>query len=156
MKVFVLTLVEVNECCGETVDVIGVYSDKKEAMAELAIRAEKFKKDLEDWWNPENPAFEEYTDDPDHFCVWEDGYYNNNHINMMITEKEVDGGDETQYDMDGNPVHINDKVIWYDPDVEARDLERIYTVYDVHGEIVRISDDYSEAEVFSEELKIVK
>ena len=48
-----------------------------------------------------------------------------------------------------------DSVLWYDPEEEARDLGRVYKVYEVSDEVVLIADDDSEAEVFPEELEIV-
>lgn len=36
------------------------------------------------------------------------------------------------------------------------DLKRIWTVYDMGGDIVYIADDYGEAEVFPQELKVMR
>ena len=48
------------------------------------------------------------------------------------------------------------KVIWFDPEVEARDLTEVYVVDKIHNEeVVMISNDYSEAEVSPSELEIV-
>lgn len=57
-------------------------------------------------------------------------------------------------DRNGNKIAIGDKVKWYDPEKEARDLKRIWEVAKIYGEIVLIVDeDGGEAEVFPEELK---
>lgn len=58
-------------------------------------------------------------------------------------------------DKDGQPIQKGSKVIWFDPERSARDLKRIWTVYDMGGDIVYIADDYGEAEVFPQELKVV-
>ena len=59
-------------------------------------------------------------------------------------------------DINGRTIKINDKVIWDDPEASARDLDRVWNVYDIAGEIVCIADDYGEAEVFPEELEVVE
>lgn len=55
---------------------------------------------------------------------------------------------------DGNNVEIKvgDKVIWYDPAIDARDLSRVWIIDRITDEIVYISDDFSESEVFANEL----
>lgn len=58
-------------------------------------------------------------------------------------------------DRKGRVLKEGDSVIWYDPEEEARDLGRVYKVYEVSDEVVLIADDDSEAEVFPEELEIV-
>ena len=58
-------------------------------------------------------------------------------------------------DKDGQSIQKGSKVIWFDPERSARDLKRIWTVYDMGGDIVYIADDYGEAEVFPQELKVV-
>jgi len=78
----------------------------------------------------------------------------------MIREfDEFDDFDEFEeeefIDRKGQPIHKGSKVIWYDPERSARDLKRVWTVYDMEGDIVYIADDYSEAEVLPEELKVV-
>lgn len=62
--------------------------------------------------------------------------------------------DET-IDINGNPIELGDEVIWHDSDKENEDLTRIYRVYDIKSDIVCISDEYGEAEVFPNELEIV-
>ena len=61
------------------------------------------------------------------------------------------------YDRNGNILRNGQKVKWYDPDESARDLKRIYTIYEEPTEdMVKIADDFSEAEVLPEELEIVE
>jgi len=64
--------------------------------------------------------------------------------------------DESEFlDRKGNHIVVGSKVIWYDPEVAARDLTRVYDVDDLEGDIVYISDDFSEAEVLPQELEVV-
>ena len=48
------------------------------------------------------------------------------------------------------------KVIWNDPDVSARDLSRVWTVDNINGEVITISDGFSEAEVTANELSSLR
>ena len=63
-------------------------------------------------------------------------------------------------DKNGNEIKIGSKVRWYDPEEECRDLSRIYEVYDIDEEnteddaIIDIFDDYSEVQVFADELEV--
>ena len=57
---------------------------------------------------------------------------------------------------------VGDKVKWYDPDIEARDLDVIWTISEIDGDlndedtIILITSEYgSEAEVYKSELKKV-
>lgn len=60
-------------------------------------------------------------------------------------------------DIDGNEINVGDSVVWYDPDEEARDLERVYQVFEIESdELIRIADEYSEAEVPACELRVVR
>lgn len=66
--------------------------------------------------------------------------------------------DEVFLDRNRKPLKVGSHVLWYDPEKEARDLSRVWTVYNMCGDIVYIHTDdryHSEAEVFPEELKIV-
>lgn len=58
-------------------------------------------------------------------------------------------------DRNGNEIEIGDYVKWYDPEESARDLDRTYLVWDIRDEIVLITDEYSEVEVFPYELEKV-
>lgn len=58
---------------------------------------------------------------------------------------------------------IGDKVKWNDPginDFSAKEKEfqynRIFTIVNINGEIITIKDEYGEAEVFENELKVVR
>ena len=63
---------------------------------------------------------------------------------------------ENYIDRKGNVLGIGDKVIWYDPEEEERDLDRVWNVYGLDGDIVYISDSYGEAEVYAQELEKVE
>ena len=58
-------------------------------------------------------------------------------------------------DINGKEIRVGSKVIWYDPEVEARDLTRVWEVWKAEGDIVNISDEYGEAEVLANELEVV-
>lgn len=62
---------------------------------------------------------------------------------------------EKVLDRNGKEIEIGSHVIWYDPEIEARDLNRVWTVDDYTEDIVQISDEYSEAEVYPSEIEIV-
>ena len=58
---------------------------------------------------------------------------------------------------------VGDKVKWYDPEIEARNLNVIWTISEIYGDlndedtIILITNEYgSEAEVYKNELKKVK
>jgi len=62
-------------------------------------------------------------------------------------------------DMLGDELEVGDKVLWADPDDNARDLNRVWEVYKIHSEeLVYITtgelgeNGYSEAEVPPSEL----
>lgn len=63
--------------------------------------------------------------------------------------------DEEYVDRKGQPIRVGSQVIWYDPERSARDLKRVWTVDDLRGEIVYISDEISVAEVYPHELRVV-
>ena len=57
---------------------------------------------------------------------------------------------------------VGDKVKWYDPEIEARDLNVIWTISKIYGDlndedtIILITSEYgSEAEVYKNEIKKV-
>lgn len=68
-----------------------------------------------------------------------------------------DTGDEAEeyVDRNGRQIIVGSKVIWYDPEEEARDLSRVYDVDDIGSDMVYISDEFSEAEVLPQELEVV-
>ena len=59
---------------------------------------------------------------------------------------------EKTFDRNNVEIKVGDKVIWYDPAIDARDLSRVWMIDKITYEIVYISDDFSEAEVFANEL----
>ena len=66
-------------------------------------------------------------------------------------------GDEAEeyVDRNGRQIIVGSKVIWYDPEEDARDLTRVYDVDDIGSDMVYISDEFSEAEVLPQELEVV-
>jgi hypothetical protein len=57
---------------------------------------------------------------------------------------------------------VGDKVKWYDPEIESRDLNVIWTISEIYGDlndddtIILITNEYgSEAEVYKNEIKKV-
>ena len=59
---------------------------------------------------------------------------------------------ERVFDKNNVEIKVGDNVIWYDPEIEARNLGRVWVVDRITDEIVYISDDFSESEVFANEL----
>lgn len=58
-------------------------------------------------------------------------------------------------DINGKELHIGDEVLWYDPNEEYCDLTRVYEIFDIQGDIISISDEYGESEVYASELEKV-
>ena len=65
--------------------------------------------------------------------------------------------------MENKSLKVGDKVKWYDPEIEFRDLNVIWTISKIYGDlndedtIILITNEYgSEAEVYKSELKKVK
>lgn len=76
----------------------------------------------------------------------------------MSKRQNIEIEDYDYTDRNGKQIKVGSKVVWYDPEKEARDLKRIWTVVEMNGDIILIhtSDMYeSDAEVFADELKIV-
>ena len=59
---------------------------------------------------------------------------------------------EKTFDRNNVEINVGDKVIWYDPAIDAMGLSRVWTIDKITDEIVYISDDFSESEVFANEL----
>lgn len=61
-------------------------------------------------------------------------------------------------DRNNKKLNVGDCVLWYDPDEETRDLNRVWAIDEIKGEnedsFILISDDFSEAEVFGWELEL--
>ena len=58
---------------------------------------------------------------------------------------------------------IGDKVKWNDPDIQSYPeedweylKERVFTIDNINGEVITISDNYSEVEVLESELELIK
>ena len=91
----------------------------------------------------------------DERIVYDNGLYVLTASNDIITLYEYVGAE----DMLGDELEIGDKVLWADPDDDARDLNRVWEVYAIQSEgLVKISTGklgekgYSEAEVPPTEL----
>ena len=84
--------------------------------------------------------------------VFDNGLHVLTASNDIITLYEYVGAE----DMLGDELEIGDKVLWADPDDEARDLNRVWEVYAIQSEeLVKIYTDqgcHSEAEVPPTEL----
>ena len=84
--------------------------------------------------------------------VFDNGLYVLTASNDIITLYEYVGAE----DMLGDELEIGDKVLWADPDDDARDLNRVWEVYAIQSEeLVCITTDqnyHSEAEVNPNEL----
>jgi len=78
------------------------------------------------------------------------------HLKRVSRESSFDDDleDEEYVDRKGQPIRVGSQVIWYDPERSAY-LKRVWTVDDLRGEIVYISDEFSEAEVYPHELRVV-
>ena len=75
----------------------------------------------------------------------------------LAIEASADAYNMPSYeDRNENHIEMGDRVRWYDPDESARDLERVWRIYDFNGDVVRIKseDNISEAEVNAEELEL--
>lgn len=63
-------------------------------------------------------------------------------------------------DRKGNPIFVGSWVKWYDPEEAARDLTRIFDVYDIKGDdddcFILIGDEFGEAEVLPSELEVIQ
>ena len=62
--------------------------------------------------------------------------------------------------MENKSLKVGDKVKWYDPEIEVRDLNVIWTISKIYGDlndedtIILITNEYgSEAEVYQNEIK---
>lgn len=60
----------------------------------------------------------------------------------------------------GNEIYVGAQVIWFDPENECFDPNRIWTVDRIDGDmddsIILISDNFGEAEVFACELEVIE
>lgn len=83
--------------------------------------------------------------------VYDDGVYllaANNGIIVLYQYESIKVKDRLD-----NDLKLGDEVIWVDPEKEARDLNRVWTICDVQSEVlVRIQDILSDEEVNPKEL----
>ena len=56
-------------------------------------------------------------------------------------------------DRNNNNIKTGDKVIWYDPQPEYRDINRVWQIDGICEDMALISDGYSESEVLLSELE---
>jgi hypothetical protein len=76
----------------------------------------------------------------------------NNEIIVLYQYESIEIKDRLDNDLE-----LGDEVIWVDPEKEARDLNRVWTIFDVQSEeLVKIHDIASEAEVNPSELISIK
>lgn len=68
-------------------------------------------------------------------------------MNQILDNMERDGSPDVE-----KAFKVGDNVVWLDPEEEFRDTTRVYTIDSLEGEIIRISDEYSEVEVTANEL----
>ena len=82
---------------------------------------------------------------------------------LDITAKYLEIPKKQVIDREGNPIHVGDTVLWYDPEEKARDLSVNWTVVEIKGDleedsdtIILIESEYgSEAEVLPSELSVI-
>lgn len=86
-KVYVIVKVDVYDG-NEYVSLLGTYADKDKAQKKFNSEVKKEKEENR-WWNEDNPAFEDFSDTPTEFCCWEDGYFADNHVTIMLEEQKV-------------------------------------------------------------------
>lgn len=58
-------------------------------------------------------------------------------------------------DCNNREINIGDTVIWFDPDLQFRDITRFYIVDKMDDDLITISDKYTELEVFPNEIEII-
>lgn len=140
-KVFVL----VNEWVVDTCDsgtCVRVFETLSHAVEQMWADAQCWEDDnMIDGW--------EKVEGKDSMSIdfYEDGRYCENHIGWHIVEQEVEQDPE-------NDFHIGDRVIWNDPARESEPMK--YVIFDIRGDIICISNEYGEAEVYESELTISK
>lgn len=149
-KVYVLTCEYELDCSGGGVEVrvFDTLSFAQEQMiADASCWYDDNEREVDEWEHIESDMSIEY---------YEEGYYMSNHIRWFIVEKEIEFDPERQYDRNGDVLNVGDRVLWYDPAEEFRDLQRVYKIFEIGGDIIRISDERSEVECFASELELYK
>ena len=84
MKVYSVIKVDVIEG-DETVSVLGTYSDRKKAQRKFNSEVKKEKAENKNY-DQSNPAFDDFVDEEDDFCIWKDGYFMEDHTTISIHE----------------------------------------------------------------------
>ena len=87
-KVYVVNDNSVIEYDASCTEVVGVFTTLENAKKALKSRAETYK-DVEDEWHDES-SDEDWTIEDDHYEIYMDGYYAQNHVEITIEEKELD------------------------------------------------------------------
>lgn len=75
--------------CENIINVVGVFTDKKKAVAKLRSMAESYKKEERTIWREDNPQYMDYCDDDDLFYCCEAGRYWEEHYTLKIHEKFI-------------------------------------------------------------------
>ncbi len=124
-------------------------------------RPDEVVREMLSWKGKSNLDPFDYNTILDHACklneriVFDDGKYllaTSNDIIVLYKYESFDIKDRL-----GNNLEIGDKVLWVDPEKDARDLNRVWRIFDVQSEeLVCIEDEFSEAEVLPNELISVK
>ena len=56
------------------------------------------------------------------------------------------------FDINGNELHVGDRVRWYDPECEENH-DRVFEIVYIGGEVLTIADEFGDAEVYADELE---
>lgn len=103
----------------------------------------------------------DYDEILDHACRLNERIVYDDGVNLLAANNEIIvlyqyESMEIKDRLDNN-LELGDEVIWVDPEKEARDLNRVWTIFDVQSEeLVKIHDIVSEAEVNPNELISIK
>jgi hypothetical protein len=80
-------------CCDgddETVETLGVFSDREHARAVLKLKRDEYVELAEAgnlWIDPNNQSCkDDFTDTPDCYNIWNDGYYSTDHVLIKVVE----------------------------------------------------------------------
>lgn len=87
-KVYVVSTVQVWD--GDEVVTIDLVTTNKTVAKNKFNELVKTQKEDNEWWDKHNPAFDEFINSSDEFCCWEDGYFAQNHVRILLTEKTLE------------------------------------------------------------------
>ena len=87
MKVYAIIKVDVIEGY-ETISVIGIYKDYSKAQKKFKSAVKKEKAENSNY-DQSNPAFDDFTDEEDDFCIWKDGRFMEDHTTITIETKTL-------------------------------------------------------------------